>query len=161
APENDAPGRFVDGPVGPLFVRAAGERGPAVLLVHGLGGASAHWRAQLAPLGERARVAAPDPRGHGRSRPSGAHDHSLAAHVADADAMGLERFVLAGHSFGAHVAIELAARHPERVLALVLVDPSGDSSAETPAAIAAAVAAVRSETHDTFAAHYHEFLHGG
>jgi 3-oxoadipate enol-lactonase len=42
-----------------------------------------------------------------------------------ADSLGLARFVHIGHSFGATVALAVAARAPGRVLALVLVDPAG------------------------------------
>jgi pimeloyl-ACP methyl ester carboxylesterase len=45
-----------------------------------------------------------------------------------ADQLSLRRFVLAGHSLGASVAIEYAGQHPERVAGLLLVDPSGDLS---------------------------------
>ncbi len=42
-----------------------------------------------------------------------------------ADALGLGRFVLVGHSFGATVALAAAVRAPGRVAALVMVDPAG------------------------------------
>jgi pimeloyl-ACP methyl ester carboxylesterase len=40
------------------------------------------------------------------------------------DSLGVERAVLAGHSLGGRLVTELAARSPERVIALVLVDAS-------------------------------------
>jgi pimeloyl-ACP methyl ester carboxylesterase len=157
-------GRFVDGASGRIFVRSAGESGPALMLVHGLGGSSAHWQAQLLALGATCRVFAPDLRGHGRSERAVDGSYEVKAHAADllavADALGLDRFALAGHSFGAWVALELAATHPERITALALVDPGGDTSAESPAAIETALATAREDPRSEFEQHYREFLHG-
>jgi proline iminopeptidase len=50
-------------------------------------------------------------------------------HVADAiavlDARGIERAVVAGHSWGGHFALHLAVAHPERVAGLLLIDGLG------------------------------------
>lgn len=158
-------GRFVNGAAGRLFVRTAGDRGPALMLLHGLGGASTHWRPQIAALSGDLRVIAPDLRGHGRSEPPADGAYDIPAHAADvvalADALGLDRFALAGHSFGAWVALEVAAADPRRVLALALVDPGGDTSGEDPAAIETALAAVAADPRHEFTVHYREFLHGG
>jgi pimeloyl-ACP methyl ester carboxylesterase len=74
-------------------------------------------------------LVAPDARGHGESgRP--ADDYAPADFTADAlavlDAVGIERAVMVGHSMGGLHSINLAARHPERVRALVIVDASPD-----------------------------------
>lgn len=157
-------GRFVDLATGRLFARTSGDSGPALLLVHGLGGSGAHWHSQLAALGGSCRVVAPDLRGHGRSESKGDAAFDVAAHAADvlalADALGLDRFAIAGHSFGAWVALEIAATHPERVLALALIDPGGDTSGEPPAALEAALAAVHEDPRRELTQHYREFLHG-
>jgi 2-(acetamidomethylene)succinate hydrolase len=80
------------------------------------------WVAQrLAP---DYRVLAPDQRGHGDSgRPaSGTAAEDYAADVeALAEQLGLERFVLAGHSLGARTGMVYAALHPARVSHLILV----------------------------------------
>jgi pimeloyl-ACP methyl ester carboxylesterase len=173
----EPPGHWVNGPAGRLFVRTAGptaagapETGadparPALLLLHGLGGTGAHWRAQGAALSPLCRVLALDLRGHGRSQPAADGDYRIAAHAADvlavADALGLERFLLAGHSLGSSVAIEVAASRPDRVLALGLVDPSGDTSEAGAAAVDAAIAAVTEDPRREFELHYRDFLHGG
>ncbi|MGQ4386735.1 alpha/beta fold hydrolase [Streptomyces sp. SAS_270] len=67
------------------------------------------------------RLIAPDQRGHGAS--DRAADYSREGYVADVEALmnhlGLERAVLLGHSLGAINAYQFAARHPERVTALI------------------------------------------
>jgi pimeloyl-ACP methyl ester carboxylesterase len=162
-PAREPEGRWVDGPAGRLFVHTAGAAGTPVLLLHGLAGRGAHWEAQLAALAGSCRVAAPDLRGHGRSGPPADADWSLAGYVADAlavaDALGFDRFVLAGHSLGAAVATELAAAHPDRVLALGLVDPGGDVSDDP--GLEATLADVAADPRPSFTLHYREILHGG
>ncbi|MFI7340864.1 alpha/beta fold hydrolase [Streptomyces sp. NPDC050085] len=67
------------------------------------------------------RVIAPDQRGHGAS--DRAADYSRDGYLADLEALmnhlGLDRAALLGHSLGAINAYQFAARHPERVTALV------------------------------------------
>ena len=53
--------------------------------------------------------------------------------AAAADALGLDRFVLVGHSMGGGVALTYAGVHPDRVAGLLLVDPIGDGK-QIPAA---------------------------
>lgn len=123
----------VEGPAGTLFVDDGGSPGRPVLFVHGLGGSSRQWQAQLAHLRQRRRAVALDLRGHGDSDPApSADDYTLDGYVEDlaavADSLDLDRFVLVGHSLGAAVAIEYAARHPERTAGLLLVDPNGDQT---------------------------------
>jgi pimeloyl-ACP methyl ester carboxylesterase len=98
-----------------------------VLFVHGNSGNRTQWAAQQTHLKQRS--VSFDLRGMGESEPDAAgryHYRELAGDVgAVADALGLERFVLVGHSFGCAVVAEYAARHPERVEKLVLGDPGG------------------------------------
>jgi pimeloyl-ACP methyl ester carboxylesterase len=100
----------------------AGDATP-LLLLHGWGGSSRYWLPTLAALGADRRCVAPDVPGFGESPPlrGPATAMRLAEHaLAFADALGLQRFDLNGHSFCASVAVYLAARHPERVRRLVL-----------------------------------------
>jgi pimeloyl-ACP methyl ester carboxylesterase/DNA-binding CsgD family transcriptional regulator len=80
------------------------------------------WRHYLVELGQIATVIRYDERGHGLSD-RGVTDHSLEARVADleavADDAGLSRFALLAMAQGGPVAIEYAARHPERLTRLV------------------------------------------
>ena len=97
---------------------------PAVLLVHGASMDHSVWAQQSRALAHGGRaVLAVDLPGHGRSE-----GEALASIAAIADwladfitAAGLATAVVAGHSMGALAALELAARHPERVSGLVLI----------------------------------------
>jgi 3-oxoadipate enol-lactonase len=109
-----------------LEVREAGA-GPAFLLVHGFGGAKEDFADHLDALGRRSRVVTFDHRGHGESdAPSDPAAYSLDRLAADvlavADALGIDRFRLLGHSMGGMVAQHVVLAHPERVDALVLMD---------------------------------------
>lgn len=79
------------------------------------------WRHWLVELGRIATVVRFDERGHGLSD-RGVTDHSLEARLGDleavADDAGLERFALLAMAQGGPVAIEYAARHPERLTRL-------------------------------------------
>lgn len=121
----------IAGPAGALAVDDGGRGGAVpVLFVHSLAGNSAQWQAQLEHLRPSRRAVAFDFRGHGRSEPAAGGDYSIAAMAGDiaavVDGLGLDRFVLVGHSMGAGAALTYAGAHPERVAGLFLVDPIGD-----------------------------------
>jgi pimeloyl-ACP methyl ester carboxylesterase len=119
----------VKGKAGLIAVDDGGTGDPACLLVHSLGGRLAFWAATLTELRRNHRAVALDLRGHGASAPASFAESGLDDFVDDvlrvADSLGLERFVLVGHSFGATVALATAVRAPRRVIALALVDPAG------------------------------------
>lgn len=105
---------------------AAPPRPVPFLLVHGLASNARLWdgvAARLAAAGHRS--VAIDQRGHGRSeKPDDGYDFPtlVADLVAVIDALGLDRPVVAGQSWGGNVALELGARHPDRVRGVVAVD---------------------------------------
>ena len=108
-----------------------GGSGETILFIHSAGGSASHWRSQLRHLRGRGwRAVAVELRGHGTSTAKAAKETTVEQFSEDigiaADALGLTRFVLAGHSFGGAVAVAFAARHPERVRGLLLVDPASD-----------------------------------
>ena len=91
------------------------------MLVHGgvLGGRET-WRAQR-PLTERWTLLAPDRPGHGQSPP--ARQDFEPESVLIADQLPAEPTHLAGLSYGAIVSMYAAARRPENVLSLTIVEP--------------------------------------
>jgi pimeloyl-ACP methyl ester carboxylesterase len=117
----------------------AGE-GPALLLVHGFGGAAWNFD-ELAPLLHRRRLLIPDLPGHGGSGPLPAPTLAgFADALADVlDAEGIERTDVFGHSLGGVVALRLALRRPERVRRLILAAPAGISSATRSAELSLAL----------------------
>jgi pimeloyl-ACP methyl ester carboxylesterase len=127
----------IAGPAGALAVDDGGRGDPPVVLVHSLAGNSSHWSAQLEHLRRTRRSVALDLRGHGQSEPPRNSDYSIAGMAGDiaavADTLGLQRFVLVGHSMGGGVALAFAGKYPPRVAGLVLVDPIGDGKQIPPA----------------------------
>jgi pimeloyl-ACP methyl ester carboxylesterase len=112
--------------VSALATHVLGE-GPPVVLLHGLGGAAANWVEVGSRLAHRHRVVALDLPGHGGSpRLAGAGIAGFADAVAKAiGAAGAAPALLAGHSFGGHIAVAVAVRHPRLVRGLLLVAPAG------------------------------------
>ena len=106
-----------------LHYETSGTGHIPVVLVHGYGMSSAVWEKVLPLFPSDYRLFAVDLRGFGRSdKPENGYSCPELAHDLRAflDALGLSRAVLIGHSFGGLVIQHFAARHPERVLALVL-----------------------------------------
>jgi pimeloyl-ACP methyl ester carboxylesterase len=108
--------------------RAAGDAGPAIVLVHGITSTSATWERVLALLAADHRVVAPDLFGHGESaKPRG--DYSLGAFASGVrdllGALGIDQATIVGHSLGGGVAMQLAYQFPELAERLVLVDSGG------------------------------------
>lgn len=112
---------------GPVHVADFGGEGPALVLVHGLGGSHANWLAAGPLLAERARVVALDLPGFGRSPLAGRSSAvgastELLARFLDAEVGGPA--VVVGNSMGGTIALGTASRHPDLVAGLVLVAPA-------------------------------------
>ena len=121
-----------------LYYRIAGEapagRAPVLFLHGGPGHNSYSFARLMGPhLEKERRMVYLDQRGCGRSERPWDGRYSLEVLVADLEALrqelGVERWVLLSHSFGGTLALEYAARYPERVAGLVVV--SGFSDAES------------------------------
>src|SRR5215470_1299657 len=110
----------------PVEVLADG-RGPALLFLHGAGGAG-RWLQFQAALARRFTVTMPSHPGHGGSPAADWIEHisDLAFHYLDLiDDLGLERVHLVGASFGGWIAAEMAVMASHRLASLVLIDPVG------------------------------------
>ena len=113
--------------IGELRVRYLdwGGDGEPVVLMHGLA-SSAHWYELVAShLRHKYRLFAADARGHGQTTQAmGGYDwHTLSVDaVGLMDHLGVSRAAVFGHSWGATVALNVAARFPDRIGALGLID---------------------------------------
>jgi pimeloyl-ACP methyl ester carboxylesterase len=118
--------RWVQGDGVRLRVRAWPGRDPGALLVHGLASSSHIWDLVAPKLsGAGMRAVAYDQRGHGRSgKPSSGYgfDRTSADAAAVVRSLRLRGVVAVGHSWGANVVLELAARRPRLLSAAVLID---------------------------------------
>jgi len=122
-------------------LRSCGERGDAVIFVHGVGSTAAIWDEQLKALGERFRCFAVELRGNGAAENDPSPEVVTRAGFAQdvltaADGASLQRFHFVGCSLGGVVGFELWRRAPERVASFVLVDtfaayPNAQQTVET------------------------------
>ena len=109
-----------------LFFTDDGEGDPPILFVHGYSCDSHDWSWQIPHFLGGHRVIAADLRGHGRSSVTdgGYHPKQFAADLgALLDHVGAPPVVAVGHSLGGVIVSALAVEHPEKVQAVVSVDP--------------------------------------
>jgi pimeloyl-ACP methyl ester carboxylesterase len=121
--------------VSPRYLEAAGMRiryvrkgsGPPLVLLHGFSSSIYTWAETLPLLAQEHDVVAVDLPGFGGSDIPTYFDAKLAAVLVPVvlDRLGLERASLAGNSLGGALAAVTAARHPERVDKLILIDAAG------------------------------------
>jgi lipase len=109
-----------------LHVHAWGAEGaPTVVCLHGITAWGGHFERLATALASTHRVVAPDLLGHGASPwepPWRIVDHLDALD----ETLGHAPAIWLGHSFGARLALEQAARRPDAVERLVLLDPAID-----------------------------------
>lgn len=102
-----------------------GGFGVPVVALHGAA-SSCHWYDLVIPhIRDSYRVIALDQRAHGKTdQPSTGYDwRTLAGDVIGAlDQLGIQQAAVVGHSWGASVALSIAALHPDRVTALAMID---------------------------------------
>jgi pimeloyl-ACP methyl ester carboxylesterase len=116
----------------PLNFAAWSAAGPDLLLLHGVGRRWQDWLTVVPALAMRWNVWALDLRGHGHSaRTPGAY--RVIDYVEDVARFVTEHLerpaILVGHSLGSMVAAAVAARVPERILGVVLEDPTFEMTA--------------------------------
>jgi pimeloyl-ACP methyl ester carboxylesterase len=128
----DPDSRFIEINNLTLHYKEMGEGEPVFLLLHGFGASVFSWREVMAPLAAEGRVIAFDRPAFGLTeRPmewGSENPYSPKAQVALAvgllDNLGIEQAIWVGNSAGGTVSMNAALAHPERVQALVLVDPA-------------------------------------
>ena len=112
-------------PDGPIAGHAGGSGAP-LLLLHG-GPALSDYMDMLGPELDGWRWVRYQQRGLAPSALAG--PFTVERHVADAvavlDTLGIGQTVTLGHSWGGHLALQLALAHPDRIAGLVIVDPLG------------------------------------
>ena len=122
-----SPGKLYEASGARLHARITGDAGPSVVFESGIAASSLSWSAVEALVSSFARVAVYDRAGLGWSEPS--RKPRTLTNIADElhallDAAALPRpWLLVGHSFGGLIVRAFAARYPDDVAALVLVDP--------------------------------------
>src|SRR5215813_2213031 len=102
--------------------------GPAVILIHGLGGSSANWAPTIPPLAQKYHVIVPDQIGFGKSdKPMLNYRVGTLVDFLDGfyKQVGIQKASLVGNSLGGFAAAAYAIAHPEKVDKLVLVDAAG------------------------------------
>jgi proline iminopeptidase len=120
---------YISVPGAQLYYIAEGRGDPIIVVPGGPGLDHTYLFPEMRRLAKAHRVIFYDPRGTGRT--SGevndstvSFDRLLADIDALADSLRLPAFTLLGHSWGGLVAMRYAARHPERLRALVLMNTS-------------------------------------
>ena len=108
-----------------LHVTERGAGDLALFVLHGGPGLDhTMFGSYLDALGDRYRLLLVDERGTGRSEPSAPETWGLAHHAADVEAMagglGLERYAVLGHSYGAFIALQHAVDFPGRPAATIV-----------------------------------------
>jgi pimeloyl-ACP methyl ester carboxylesterase len=128
----DPDSKFVDVNGLRVHYKEAGQGEPALILQHGFAASLFSWREVLGPLAQGRRVVAFDRPAFGLTeRPmewEGPNPYSPDTQadltIGLMDALGIQKAVLVGNSAGGTVSALAALRYPERLLALVLVDPA-------------------------------------
>jgi proline iminopeptidase len=136
-PEN---GQTFDGPGGKIYYEVTGSgSGTPLIIVNGGPGfdhSYLHIASAWDTLGKNRRVIFYDQRGDGRSDPlKPGQSCTLADQIADLEALrahlGFDKIDLLGHSWGGYLSMAYAARHPEHIAHLLIVDSAAPRWADT------------------------------
>jgi pimeloyl-ACP methyl ester carboxylesterase len=116
-----------------VHVEQAG-RGEPVVLIHGFGASTYAWRKVMPGLAASFHVIALDLNGFGYTeRPRTFEPYTREGQAAlilgVLDALGIEKAHFIGHSYGGGLTLYLAARHPERLRSMVLLDSTSPNYA--------------------------------
>ncbi|HET8816959.1 MAG TPA: alpha/beta hydrolase [Pseudidiomarina sp.] len=126
-----APSQFaqVNGMTVHYRVEGVANSKPPLILLHGTSASLHTWNGWVAELGDQQQIIRLDLPGFALTGPRADDDYRVETYanfVADfATQIGVQEFVLGGNSLGGYIAWKTAEFYPERVLRLILVDPSG------------------------------------
>jgi pimeloyl-ACP methyl ester carboxylesterase len=127
------PGQLVDVGGHRLHLHCTGSGGPTVILEPGAGGTSSDLRSITTAVARDTRVCVYDRAGRGWSEPADTPQDATAIATDLRTALQRARvpgpYVLAGHSFGGLYALTFAARFPDEVVGMVLVDSTAPAAA--------------------------------
>jgi pimeloyl-ACP methyl ester carboxylesterase len=125
-------GHFVNINALNVYYKAVGQGEPTFILLHGFGASLFSWREVMGPLSQYGRVIAYDRPAFGLTeRPmtwSGTNPYSPEGNMdlllGLMDQFGVQKAILVGNSAGGTLAMQFTLVHPDRVQALILVDPA-------------------------------------
>jgi pimeloyl-ACP methyl ester carboxylesterase len=110
-------------------------KGPALLLLHGLGCDHTTWLPVIEQLANKYTVIAPDLLGHGESDKPRA-DYSVGGYANGMrdllTVLNIDKVTVVGHSLGGGVAMQFGYQFPERTERMILVAPGGLGPEVTP-----------------------------
>ena len=140
-----------------LYHEVCGNRGPYMLMVHGLMSSRVQWQKNIEALSQCCRPVVVELLGHGRSpSPDDPEQYHPDAYLAEFEkirtALGVDRWFICGQSLGASLTIRYCLAHPEKVFAQVFTNSrSAFSETSTPTKTGAITAMIRSEGQDALA----------
>ncbi len=137
----DADSQFIEINGLALHVKTLGQGEPVYVLLHGFGASLYSWQSVMEPFSQQGTVIAFDRPAFGLTeRPlrwEGQNPYSPEAQIALVvgllDHFAVEQAILVGNSAGGTVAMQVALAYPERVSALILVDPAVYAGGGAPA----------------------------
>ncbi|MEU1841914.1 alpha/beta fold hydrolase [Micromonospora chersina] len=122
-----------------VFYRTAGDPSrPTLLLLHGFPTSSHMFRNLIPALADEFHLVAPDHVGFGQSSapPVDQFDYSFERlteiTLGLLDTLGIERFALYLHDYGAPIGLRIASRHPQRVTGLITQSGNAYTEGFTP-----------------------------
>ncbi len=112
-----------------LLESASGENMPTIVMVHGFAANKENWIRFAAHLTETCHVVAMDLPGHGESEKDFSLSYDFRAQAGYVNeilaCLKVDRFHMTGNSMGGAIAALYAARYPDQVASLFLIDPAG------------------------------------
>lgn len=125
--KSKAEGLFFESSVGPIFYNIDGQKGPFILLIHGLGGSSFSWRHISSELSHHYQVVSFDLWGFGNSGKRLVQEMSLDSQCEVINELleflNVDNFHIVGHSMGAQIAMWLKLNN-KKVQKVIAVTPS-------------------------------------